>query len=180
MDQLHIGQALNCLASVDADIARALPHTGVPAPRQRASGFAALLAIIIGQQVSTEAAAAIRGRVETVLAEVTAERLLETDDQVLRDAGMSWRKIEYANGLARSVLTNSLDLQALAHMPDADAIKAISSLRGFGRWSAGIYLMVFLKGSEIFSADYFALLVDRWRLNRVGAITTPKQERNMG
>ena len=179
MDQLHIGQAPNCLASVDADIARALPHTGVPAPRQRASGFAALLAIIIGQQVSTEAAAAIRGRVETVLAEVTAERLLETDDQVLRDAGMSWRNIEYANGLARSVLTNSLDLQALAHIPDADAIKALSSLRGFGRWSAEIYLMFSLQRQDIFPADDLALLVALGRLKRLEQKPTPKEARNM-
>ena len=179
MDQRHIDQALIDLASVDTDIARALPQIGTPAPRQRASGFAALLAIIIGQQVSTEAAAAIRGRVETALAGATAERLLAADDQVLRDAGMSWRKIEYANGLARAVLTNTLDLHALAQMPDGDAIKTLSSLRGFGRWSAEIYLMFSLQRQDIFPADDLALLVALGRLKRLEQKPTPKEARNL-
>lgn len=179
MDQIFIDQALQQLARVDADIARALPQTGAPAPRQRTSGFAALLAIIIGQQVSTEAAAAIRGRVETLLADLTAERLLAVDDQALRDAGMSWRKIEYANGLAGAVVGKDLDLESLTHMTDAEAINAISSLRGFGRWSAEIYLMFSLQRQDIFPADDLALLVALARLKRLEKKPTPKQAREM-
>ncbi|WP_299196228.1 DNA-3-methyladenine glycosylase 2 family protein [uncultured Amphritea sp.] len=179
MDQSYINQALQQLASVDTDIARALPQTGAPAPRVRASGFAALLAIIIGQQVSTEAAAAIRGRVETLLADITAERLLAVDDQALRDAGMSWRKIEYANGLADAVVDKTLDLESLTHLPDDEAINTISSLRGFGRWSAEIYLMFSLQRQDIFPADDLALLVALGRLKRLQQKPTPKQARDM-
>ncbi|MBN1009031.1 DNA-3-methyladenine glycosylase family protein [Amphritea pacifica] len=179
MDQAFIDQALQQLARVDDDIARALPQTGAPAPRQRASGFAALLAIIIGQQVSTEAAAAIRGRVETLLAEVSAERLLAVDDQALRDAGMSWRKIEYANGLAGAVVDKTLDLETLPHLPDDEAIRVISSLRGFGRWSAEIYLMFSLQRQDIFPADDLALLVALGRLKRLVQKPTPRQARDL-
>ncbi|SEQ02332.1 DNA-3-methyladenine glycosylase II [Amphritea atlantica] len=179
MDQAFIDQALQQLACVDDDIARALPQAGAPAPRQRASGFAALLAIIIGQQVSTEAAAAIRGRVETLLAEVSAERLLAVDDQALRDAGMSWRKIEYANGLAGAVVDKTLDLDALPHLPDDEAIRVISSLRGFGRWSAEIYLMFSLQRQDIFPADDLALLVALGRLKRLTQKPTPRQARDL-
>ena len=185
IDQAHIDQALTALAKLDADIARALPQVGTPPPRQRPFGFSALLAIIIGQQVSTEAAAAIRGRVETVIleesreegpgGELTADRLLKVEDQLLRDAGMSWRKIEYANGLAEAVLSGQLDLNALPEMTDDEAINALSSLRGFGRWSAEIYLMFSLQRQDIFPADDLALLVALGRLKRLEQKPTPKQ-----
>ncbi|WP_026339937.1 DNA-3-methyladenine glycosylase family protein [Amphritea japonica] len=185
MDQSHIDLALAELAKRDADIARALPQIGTPLPRQRPFGFSALLAIIIGQQVSTEAAAAIRGRVETVVlggvpdGELTPERLQLTEDQALRDAGMSWRKIEYANGLAEALQTGVLDLDALPDMTDEEAIKAISSLRGFGRWSAEIYLMFSLQRQDIFPADDLALLVALGRLKRLEQKPTPKQARQL-
>ena len=183
IDQSHIDQALAELAQRDADIARALPQVGSPLPRQRPSGFSALLAIIIGQQVSTEAAAAIRGRVEVVVlggvpnAGLTPERLQLTEDQALRDAGMSWRKIEYANGLAEALLSGRLNLHELPAMTDEEAIKAISSLRGFGRWSAEIYLMFSLQRQDIFPADDLALLVALGRLKRLEQKPTPKQAR---
>lgn len=185
MNQDHIDWGLTELAKRDADIARALPQTGTPSPRQRAGGFSALLAIIIGQQVSTEAAAAIRGRVEAVIlgekgdSEHTAERLQAVDDQLLRNAGMSWRKIEYANGLAEAVLSGALDLETLPDMADEEAIKTLSSLRGFGRWSAEIYLMFSLQRQDIFPADDLALLVALGRLKRLEQKPTPKQARQL-
>ena len=188
MNQAHIDQALTELAKCDSDIARALPLVGTPPPRQRSCGFSALLAIIIGQQVSTEAAAAIRGRVETAIllgndgeseGELTADRLLKLEDQVLRDAGMSWRKIEYANGLAEAVLSGEIDLSELPNLTDEEAIKVLSSLRGFGRWSAEIYLMFSLQRQDIFPADDLALLVALGRLKRLEQKPTPKQARQL-
>lgn len=179
MDQQFIDTALTELAGVDSDIARALPHVGAPAPRIREKGFSALMAIIIGQQVSVEAAAAIRRRVEALLGEVTAEQVLATEDQALRDAGLSWRKIEYANGLANAVSSGELSLEALPDMGDETAIKTISSLRGFGRWSAEIYLMFSMQRQDIFPADDLALLVALGRLKRLDEKPTPKQARQL-
>mgnify|MGYP001178339425 CR=1 FL=1 len=179
MDQQCIDDALTELAKVDTDIARALPQVGSPVPRLRPSGFAALLAIIIGQQVSTEAAAAIRGRVENLLGDVSANQLLITEDQALRDAGLSWRKVEYANGLAEAINNGTLDLAVLPDMNDDEAISVISSLRGFGRWSAEIYLMFSLQRQDIFPADDLALLVALGRLKRLEEKPTPKQARQI-
>ena len=179
MDQQNIDSALAELALVDSDIARALPHVGSPAPRIREQGFGALLAIIIGQQVSVEAAAAIRGRVENLLGELTPEHLLAAEDQALRDAGLSWRKIEYANGLAEALGSGVLNLSELPAMDDEQAIKAISSQRGFGRWSAEIYLMFSMQRQDIFPADDLALLVALGRLKRLDGKPTPKQARQL-
>ena len=179
MNQQFIDDALAELAQMDSDIARALPQVGTPAPRIREQGFAALLAIIIGEQVSVEAAAAIRGRVENLLGEVIPQKLIRTEDQALRDAGLSWRKIEYANGLAEAVESGTLSLDTLPDMDDEEAIRAISSLRGFGRWSAEIYLMFSMQRQDIFPADDLALLVSLGRLKRLDQKPTPKQARQL-
>jgi DNA-3-methyladenine glycosylase II len=57
-------EGIDRLARVDGDVARALERVGYPAPRQRESGFATLLRIMVAQQLSTKSAAAIWARVE--------------------------------------------------------------------------------------------------------------------
>lgn len=177
MDDIHILEGMNALTEVDADIAAAFERLGVPAPRVRPIGFGAFLSIIIGQQVSTDAANAIRGRVEATLPDVSAEGLLAVEVQALRDAGMSFRKIEYAKGLAEAQLAGTFDAEALLRLSDAEAIESITALRGFGRWSAEIYLMFFLDRQDIFPADDLAILVALGRLKGLEQKPTPQQAR---
>ena len=76
------------------------------------------------------------GRLVVLLKEVTPERLLSVEEQSLRDVGLSWRKIEYAKGLALAVQSGSLNINGLEALSDEDAFAAITSLKNFGRWSA--------------------------------------------
>lgn len=179
MDQTDIEQALQALAEVDSDVARALPEVGHPAPRIRAAGFETFLSIIVSQQLSTESARAIMGRVETLLGNPSAETVLMTDAQDLRDAGLSFRKIEYAKGMAEAVASGQLDIAGLAGLSDEEVINSIVALRGFGRWSAEIYLMFSLGRQDIFPADDLALLVALGRLKRLDSKPTPKQAREL-
>ncbi|MCV6610633.1 MAG: DNA-3-methyladenine glycosylase 2 family protein [Amphritea sp.] len=179
LDQQQIDHALQQLALQDDDVARGLALVGTPPPRIRPSGFPTLLSIVISQQLATSAAAAIRERVEGLLGEVTPQRFLDADDQALRDVGLSWRKIEYGNGLARAIDEETLDLQKLRELSDNEAIKAITALRGFGRWSAEIYLMFSLNRPDVFPADDLALLVALQRLKDLDEKPTPKQAREL-
>lgn len=179
LDQQQIDTALQQLALQDDDVARGLPLVGTPPPRMRMAGFPTLLSIVISQQLATTAAAAIRERVEALLGDVTPARFLEVDDQALRDVGLSWRKIEYGNGLAQAIVEESLDLHQLPTLSDAEAIKAITALRGFGRWSAEIYLMFSLNRPDIFPADDLALLIALQRLKGLEEKPTPKQARQL-
>jgi DNA-3-methyladenine glycosylase II len=77
----------------------------------------------------------------------------------LRGAGLSARKVEYVEGLARAIVDNSFEPSRLAEMGDQAAIESITSLRGFGTWSAEIYLMFSLQRVDIFPAGDLALRV---------------------
>ncbi|WP_447927481.1 DNA-3-methyladenine glycosylase family protein [Vreelandella sp. EE27] len=177
--QPTLDHAMAALAEADRDIARALAHVGPPAPRQRDKGFATFFSTIVSQQISTGAARAIMGRVNTLLPELHAQAVMEVEGQALRDAGLSWRKVEYAKGLAEAELAGTFSADGLEALDDDAAITAITQLRGFGRWSAEIYLMFSLKRADIFPADDLALRVALGRLKRMDDKPTPKQARQM-
>lgn len=179
MNNEIISTGMNDLASVDHDIAIAFELIGPPPPRIRPQGFETFLATIISQQISTEAASAILGRVKTLLPQVTASALLDTDAKALRQAGLSYRKIEYIRGLAGAVESGDFDINGLDTLSDKDAIETITNLRGFGRWSAEIYLMFSLKRQDIFPADDLALQVSLARLKNLPQKPTTKQARKI-
>lgn len=126
--------------------------------RTREAGFPGLLAAIVGQQISNLAAAAIWTRLRTLLSTPPCPRaFLALPDEALRQAGLSRPKIAYARGLAEAVADGRLDPAALAAMPDEEAIAAIAALKGFGRWSAEVYLLFALARRDAFPAADLAL-----------------------
>ncbi|UYF99912.1 DNA-3-methyladenine glycosylase family protein [Halomonas sp. GD1P12] len=174
-----IPQAMAALAKVDADIARALPQVGAPAARARERGFATFFSTIVSQQLSVEAARSIMNRVNTLLPALHAQAVMDVEGEVLRDAGLSWRKVEYARGLAEAELAGTFSADGLEQLSDEEVISAITALRGFGRWSAEIYLMFSLGRTDVFPADDLALRVALGRLKRMDDKPTPKQARQM-
>lgn len=174
-----INKGMNALALIDHDIAVAFEEFGSPSPRHRTKGFETFLAIIVSQQISTEVAQVIMGRVTNLLPDKSAKSLLFVEDKDLRGAGLSYRKIEYAKKLAEAVHTGLFDIDSLEFMTDEEAINAITVLRGFGRWSAEIYLMLSLNRQDVFPADDLALRVALGQLKNISYKLTPKQARNL-
>jgi DNA-3-methyladenine glycosylase II len=165
-----LNAGLDRLAAIDPDVARALERIGYPEPRVRRPGFATLLRIMVAQQLSTRSAAAIWARLEAACEpEVTARRFLELGESAFKTIGFSRQKIVYGGALAEAVARGALDLEALATIPEEDAIEAISALRGFGRWSAEIYLLFALGRADVFPADDLALQIGMQRLKRLDA-----------
>ena len=72
--------------------------------------------------------------------------------------------MEYGRGLAEAVAGRVLDLEALADHAEEAAIAAISALRGFGRWSAEIYLLFALGRTDSFPGDDLAVQIGMQRL----------------
>lgn len=180
LDSERLRTMLDVLAAADVDLAKALAQVGYPAPRQRDPGFATLLRIILAQQVSTASAAAIWRKLEAVLdGEVLPSRFLALDDAALRAAGFSARKAEYARGLCRAIVEGMLDPDALALLEEEAAIEALVRLRGFGRWSAEIYLLFALGRADIFPADDLAIQIAYQRLKRLEARPNAKALRTL-
>ena len=177
MDKNSIALGMRALCAADTDIERAFPSLGDPPPRQRPAGFETLVATIVSQQIATQAARAILQRVHDLLPQLTPSALLALDDQALRSAGLSLRKIEYAKGLAAAIVEGRFAMERLEQLDDLAAIEQITALRGFGRWSAEIYLMFSLGRRDIFPADDLALRVALGRLKGLTDKPTPAEAR---
>ncbi|MCH8683734.1 DNA-3-methyladenine glycosylase family protein [Pedomonas mirosovicensis] len=155
-EQLAAG--LEALAVIDPRVAEALSRVGLPEARHRPRGYNALLRTLIAQQISVHAARSIYAKLEATLGDLDSPAaVLTADDETLRGCGLSRPKISYARSLAEAVASGRLDFEALRSMDDEAAIAVLSSVRGFGRWSAEIYLLFAEGRTDIWPADDLAL-----------------------
>ena len=177
MNQSRIKRHLDRLAQQDEQLRQGLELVRYPTPRIRTPGFETLLSTIVSQQISTEAAAAIMARVRLLLPGMRAQDVLNLAPGALRAAGLSLRKVEYVEGLAQAMVEQRFDPAGLDAMDDQAAIEAITTLRGFGAWSAEIYLMFCLQRRDIFPAGDLALRIALQKLKGIEHTLNEKQAR---
>jgi DNA-3-methyladenine glycosylase II len=149
--------ARRALAGADPVMAALIERIGVMDMKRRRRGrpqgdaYAALLRAVIGQQLSSKAAFTIHGRVLELYGgrHPTPQELLDTDEADLRGAGLSGRKVEYVRSLAQHVLDGELELDRLEDLSDSEVVEEIVAVRGFGEWSAQMFLMFFLERPDV-------------------------------
>lgn len=120
--------------------------------------FSSVVHHIIGQQISTKAQQTIWNRIQQELGEVSAGSLLAAGRERLQSFGMTFRKADYILDFARKVDCGEFDLDAVAEKSDAEAIAALSSLKGIGVWTAEMILLFCLQRPDIFSFGDLAIL----------------------
>lgn len=176
-----LATGLERLCAEHPALAVVLAEVGPPEPRILEPGFASLLRIVVGQQVSTASAAAIWDRLSAAGGgEVAA--FLAFDDAALGRIGLSRAKMRYGRALAEAVASGSLDPAGLARLPGEEASARLIALPGIGRWTAEIYRMFALGDPDVFPVGDLALregvrmaleLDDRPDLTAAEALTTP-------
>lgn len=167
---------LKRIAAADPDIGRALATHGRPPIRRIEPGYGALLRIMVGQQVSTQSAAAIWKRTTDRLgASPTAEALLAASDEDLRGFGFSGSKIVYSRALAREIAEGRLDLDHVHRSADDEALALLTAMRGIGPWTAQVYLLFALGRPDIFPAADIALIIAYQRLKGIETRPDPKR-----
>ncbi len=179
MNKETIKKGLDELSLIDADVANALADYGYPEPRIRPAGIETFFSIVVGQQLSTHAAAAIMGRARELLPELTPENILSKSDEELRGIGLSRQKIVYVKGMADAIIKGNFKPDALETLDDKTAIQTITALKGFGPWSAEIYLMFSLQREDIFPSGDLALLIALQKLKGLDEKPTPKQAQDI-
>lgn len=167
--------ALRRLAAADTALAAALAAVGLPPPRDREPGFASLVRIIVGQQVSTASAVALWAKLTAGIEPFTPESVLARTADELRLLGLSRQKAAYTLGLALEIAEGRLNLDGLHALDDEAAIQAITRVKGLGRWSAEIYLLFALQRADIWPAGDLALQVGMQRLRGLRKRPDPKR-----
>jgi len=129
-----------------------------PVPLRRSPpGFASLAAIIVSQQVSKAAADSIHRRLAGLVDPLTPENLVAAGEKAMREAGLSRPKQATMLAAAEAVLGGDLDLDDACRLPAAEAIAALTRVRGVGLWTAEVYLLFCAGHGDIFPARDVAL-----------------------
>ena len=159
IDQESIEEHLCELAAIDDRIKKLWGLVGTPEFNIRESGCAALIKIIIEQQVSTKAANAIWNRLVAEGFISNPLKFTSESGQTLRELGLSRQKVSYCRNIVSLSSSGDFKFDDLNKMSDQDAITTLVSLKGIGLWSAEIYLIFVLGRQDIIPADDLALLI---------------------
>jgi DNA-3-methyladenine glycosylase II len=143
-------RARRTLLARDPRLAEVIRRTGRVRPDfEPRDPLAALVRALVSQQLSTKAAATIHGRVLGLLPSLSATHLLKVSTADLRAAGLSGQKVAYLKDLATHVSDGRLDLSSLRDKTDDEVIEAIVAVKGFGVWSAQMFLMFCLHRPDV-------------------------------
>ena len=164
------------LRARDRDLARILDRLGEPPLWGRRPGFAALIRIILEQQVSLAAARTMYRRLFRELGDMTAKRVCARGEKGLRELGLTRQKARYCHGLAARVLDGSLDLSTVAALPDPVGRSILLSVPGLGPWSVDIYYLLALRRPDVWPEGDLALAAALREVKRMDDLPTRKDQ----
>jgi DNA-3-methyladenine glycosylase II len=113
--------------------------------------FGGLLFQVTGQQLSVASTRRILGRIQALFGgqlPAPAE-LLAVDPGQLREAGLSWRKVNTLRDLAERLSDGRLALDTLAALPDDELLAELTAIPGIGPWTVQGALLVALQREDI-------------------------------
>lgn len=162
-------RAVRLIVRRDPRFTTIVRHAGpcrLPAGRTQ-EPFVSMVRALVSQQLSGKAAETIYGRVVALAGgpeRMLPAHLLALDSVALRAAGLSRQKIGYLVDLSARVSDGRLKLEALEGQPDEDVIDTITAVKGFGRWSAEMFLMFRLNRPDIFPVTDLGIIKGVQRL----------------
>lgn len=114
--------------------------------------FRRLVVSLIRQQVSMDAASAIRERLFERVDPIPAS-ILAADPATLREAGLSSAKVEYLEHAARAFEDNGYDKEYFPALSDDEVTEELERIRGVGPWTANMFLMFALGRPDVFPVE---------------------------
>ena len=129
-------------------------HPEIDRRGSRSDPWEALARAIVGQQLSTRAAASIWNKLLAIFggSMPTPEQFLRRRRPTLLKAGLSNAKVEYLRDLALRIKDGRLDLARLKDLSDEDVCAELVEVKGIGRWSAEMFLIFHLGRHDVISA----------------------------
>ena len=113
--------------------------------------YGALLFQVTGQQLSVAATRRTLARIQALFGghlPAPAE-LLAVDPSQLRQAGLSWRKINTLRDLAERLTDGRLDQDVLSTLPDDELMAELTAISGIGPWTVQGAMLVALRREDV-------------------------------
>lgn len=167
LDEAALGRAVRSLSRAEPRFAHVVERHGPPPLWPRAPGFQTLVLLMLEQQVSLAQGRAMYARIANATGTVMPATVARLGEAGLRALGVTRQKSTYLVALAMQLERRTVDLDAIAALPDAEAEAALDALHGVGPWTAQCYLLFALRRADAFPAADLALMEavrDLWKL----------------
>ena len=114
-----------------------------------------LCASIMSQQLSVAVARVIYKRFLELYAgeEPTPQQIVDTPFEKLRGIGLSNAKVNYIQNVASYALEHGMDDKKLNKMSDEEVMEFLLPIKGVGRWTVEMQLMIALGREDVFAVD---------------------------
>ena len=142
-------KATNFLSENDEILAGIIERKFHPLLTSKGDVFLTLVRSIVGQQISNIAAESVWGRLQNTVGPITPDNILSTDQETMRECGLSYRKASYILGVAENWNSGmgEIDWESI---PDDEVVKILTSIKGVGLWTAEMILIFSLLRPDIF------------------------------
>jgi DNA-3-methyladenine glycosylase II len=146
------------------------------------SAFESLLSAIVFQQLAGAAARAIHARLVAVLggAPVAPEAVLAANPEAMRAAGLSANKLAAIIDLAAKFVDGTVPTEDLDDLSDDEIVARLVTVRGVGRWTAEMFLLVQLHRPDVWPVDDLGVRNGWARIHHLAAPPTPKALQVLG
>lgn len=171
--------AVDHLRRVDAVLAGAIAIHEPPQLGSRDDPYHSLVRAVISQQISTKAAASIRGRFLGLFGGEfpSPERILAKSEDELRTAGLSRPKARYILDLAAKMQDGSVRLDHLPELTNDEVVAELIQIKGVGEWTAHMFPMFTLGRLDILPVGDLGIRNGVKLLYGLPAVPTPPQVR---
>jgi DNA-3-methyladenine glycosylase II len=177
-------RARRLLMRRDPTLAAVIKQIGLcgMAARQRDDHLTAMVGSIVSQQLSTKAASTIFQRVLSLIPGTgfTAAGIQALSDDALRGAGLSRQKVGYLRDLSVRIIDGRLRLDELEALPDEAVIERLVAVKGFGRWTAEMFLMFRLHRPDVLPVGDLGIVKAIQRLYRLRTVPAAPRIRTIG
>jgi DNA-3-methyladenine glycosylase II len=139
------------LRGLDAEWSGLIDRVGPCQLRPRRDRFGTLVRAIIGQQISSKAAASIDAKLKALAGDPHAPGpLLGVGETGLRGVGLSGVKAKYVLNLAEAVDSGRVPLDKAHRWDDDEVVARLTSIKGIGVWTAEMFLIFSLGRPDVF------------------------------
>ncbi|MEM9769185.1 MAG: DNA-3-methyladenine glycosylase 2 family protein [Cyanobacteria bacterium P01_D01_bin.71] len=149
-------EAVDAVCDRDPTFRQIEAKVGPLSVRSWPAGFASLVRIILGQQLSSQAAQAIFQRLIQQV-DLTPTCFSVAPASTLKQVGLSRAKIATCQRLAAAVTAGQVSLGQVQSLSDTEAIAHLTQIKGIGVWTAEVYLLFCIERLNSFPASDLAV-----------------------
>lgn len=139
--------------------------------------YLTLIKGILSQQVSSEISQKFFQAFTAIFSQTPQpEDLLNASIGQITACGCNEPKAQYIKDLSRHIIENKITLDKFSEMEDSAIIKQLTEVKGFGRWTAEIFLILALNRPNVLPADDFGLKKSMQILFKLPAIPQKRSQ----